>query len=106
MLAPASGISDMIIFYSHQDGLGAPNHGEFPIASSRRLLRLFVRRFVNRFRAGLGIVHQAIVAAKLRRLRQELALRADDHRHGRDDPEKDIVKFPQRPLILGDKWDF
>jgi hypothetical protein len=26
--------------------------------------------------------------------------------HGNRDPDSDAAKFPQRPLILGDKWDF
>jgi hypothetical protein len=25
---------------------------------------------------------------------------------GSRDPDSDAAKFPQRPLILGDKWDF
>ena len=26
--------------------------------------------------------------------------------HGNRDPDSDAARFPQRPLILGDKWDF
>jgi hypothetical protein len=26
--------------------------------------------------------------------------------HGNRDPDGNAAKFPQRPLILGDKWDF
>ncbi len=49
-------------------------------------------------------LHQAILRAKLRRLQSELLFHRDY-----DDllpPEQDAGKFPQRPLILGDKWDF
>lgn len=47
-------------------------------------------------------MHRAIVAAKLRRLRNELMLR----RSAAERVEFDAARFPQRPLILGDKWDF
>lgn len=26
--------------------------------------------------------------------------------HGNSDPDSDASRFPQRPLILGDRWDF
>ena len=57
------------------------------------------------FRAGrkiievLKVLHRAIVAAKLRRLRNELML------HRSAQAEFDAAQFPQRPLMLGDKWD-
>jgi hypothetical protein len=49
-------------------------------------------------------VHQAIVAAKLERIESELVLR-----RGYCDElplQRDAVRYPQRPLILSDKWDF
>ena len=50
-------------------------------------------------------IHEAIVAAKTRRLQRELMFHADlgdaSHFDGQD-----IGKLPQRPIILGDKWDF
>ena len=49
-------------------------------------------------------LHQAIVRAKLRRLRSELMFRQDYSELF--PPEQDATKFPQRPLVLGDKWDF
>jgi hypothetical protein len=49
-------------------------------------------------------MHRAIVAAKLRRLQNEPAFRAE----GYDGPSRseDAARYPQQPLILGDKWDF
>lgn len=44
-------------------------------------------------------LHHAIVAAKLRRLRHELML------HRSTPAEFDAARIPQRPLLLGDKWD-
>lgn len=45
------------------------------------------------------LLHHAIVAAKLRRLRYELML------HRGKPAEFDASQFPQLPLMLGDKWD-
>ena len=45
------------------------------------------------------LLHQAIVTAKLRRLRRELTL------HRSTSAEFDAAQFPQHPLMLGDKWD-
>ena len=52
----------------------------------------------------LKTIHEAIVAAKTRRLQRELMFHADLG----DEPfcGQDIGKVPQRPMILGDKWDF
>ena len=50
--------------------------------------------------AALNVLHRAIVAAKLRRLHHELML------HRSAQAEFDAAQFPQRPLMLGDKWDF
>lgn len=54
--------------------------------------------------ATLKTIHQAIMAAKTRRLQRELMFHAGPG----DEPfgELDIGKVPQRPMILGDKWDF
>ena len=51
-----------------------------------------------------GLMHRAIVAAKLRRLQNEVGF--EDN--GRDELSRlhDARRYPQRPLILGDKWDF
>jgi hypothetical protein len=52
--------------------------------------------------AALKMMHRAIVAARLRRLRNELML----HRNVQARAEFDVSQFPQRPMVLGDKWDF
>jgi hypothetical protein len=57
-------------------------------------LRVLARRAGSRVRAALGVIHKAIVTAKMRRVQRELMFHT-----------KDIGDFPQRPLILGDKWD-
>ena len=53
-------------------------------------------------------MHRAIVDAKLRRLENEPTF---DFGYADDLPEEPFVdatgaKYPQRPLVLGDKWDF
>ena len=58
----------------------------------------------RRIGIALRLLHRAIVRAKLRRLQGELLFRRD---YSEMLPlEEDATKFPQRPLILGDKWDF
>ena len=57
-------------------------------------LRVLARKIRSRVRAALTTIHQAIVAAKMRRVRRELMFHTQD-----------LKDFPQRPLILGDKWD-
>jgi hypothetical protein len=75
-------------------------------------LRVLARQFRSRIRAALTMLHQAIVAAKMRRVQRELMFHAGSHdewsrskwREGRGS-DRDVRDFPQRPLILGDKWD-
>ena len=50
----------------------------------------------------LKAIHRAIATAKLERIESELILR-----RGYDEPvQHDTIRYPQRPLILSDKWDF
>ena len=49
--------------------------------------------------AVLRVLHRAIITAKLRRLRHELVM------YRTAPAEFDAAQFPQRPLMLGDKWD-
>jgi hypothetical protein len=66
--------------------------------------RLPFRQALTWICAAFRALHQAIVTAKLRRLQHELMFR---HDYGdMFPPEQDASKFPQRPLVLGDKWDF
>jgi DNA-binding HxlR family transcriptional regulator len=54
--------------------------------------------------AGFKSIHQAIVTAKLERLESELVVRRG---YSDDQPsQRDVVRYPQRPLVLSDKWDF
>ncbi len=87
----------MTIFHSHHDGVRYLVGGNrFPVA--RSWLRLLVRRAVKRTIAVCKIVHRAVVLAKMRRFQPERMFHAG--------LEKDAAKFPQRPLILDEKWDF
>ena len=61
-------------------------------------------RVARRIGVAFKMLHRAIVRAKLRRLQSELLFRRDCS--DMLPAEKDATKFPQRPLILGDKWDF
>ena len=68
--------------------------------SGRRTLMLLHSRIAR----ALTTFHRAIVRAKLRRLQSEMLFRKDYS--DMLPPEQDATKFPQRPLVLGDKWDF
>ena len=69
---------------------------------SRRRSRSAVARKVIVF---FKTMHRAIVAAKLHRLRNELMLRRSTFANSSPRAERDVSEFPQRPLLLGDKWD-
>ena len=68
----------------------------------RRGSRFSAARATRKISAAFRTLHRAIVAAKLHRLRNELML----HRSTKACVAFDADKFPQRPLTLGDKWDF
>jgi hypothetical protein len=75
-------------------------------------LRVLARRINSHVRAALTMIHQAIVAAKMRRIRRELIFHAGSHDEWsrskwreRPGSDRELRDFPQRPLILGDKWD-
>jgi hypothetical protein len=76
-------------------------------------LRVLARKAGNRVSAALESIHNAIIAAKMRRVQRELMFHTGSHdewsRSGSEWREehglKDIRDFPQRPLLLGDKWD-
>jgi hypothetical protein len=65
---------------------------------------LVIARAFRRLRTALRLMHRAIVAAKTRRLQNELMFHARDH--GESSLGEDATRYPQRPMILGDKWDF
>jgi hypothetical protein len=84
----------MSVFHlRHVDLHGVAEKARWPLAQA-----------LARLAAASRIIHRAIVTAKLRRLRSELM------RHGgdvyRQPSDQDAEKFPQLPMMLGDKWDF
>jgi hypothetical protein len=81
-------------------------HDDFAAAAGER--RLTLARALARFAGGLKTIHEAIVAARTRRLQRELMFHADFGEGVFDRPlgEQDAWRIPQRPMILGDKWDF
>ena len=89
----------MTLFYTQHDRRRGP-----AVFSFGRVLR--------RMRTGLKRIHRAIAAAKIRRLRNELRLyaatRAQWARAPLQEPDAKVQadRFPRRPLLLGDKWDF
>ena len=83
----------MTLFHLHDD-----------FAATAGESRLTLGRAFAWFAAIFRTIHHAIVAAKTRRLQRELMFHADLG----DEPfyGQDIGKLPQRPMILGDKWEF
>ena len=109
----------MTLFYSHHDqfrDLTGASRSARP--SSRQTfaasLRRRARRAIGHTAAALQIIHRAVVAARMRRIERELMFQNGSYDRWFCEPDaqqshasgKDAVKFPQRPLILGDKWDF
>jgi hypothetical protein len=109
----------MTLFYSHEDQYrDLTGASQFARPSSwqafPKSLRWHARRAIGRTRAALQIMHRAMVAAKMHRIERELMFQNGGCDRWFCEPEaqpshpadKDAVKFPQRPLLLGDKWDF
>jgi hypothetical protein len=117
LLAPENGRPIMTLFYSDEDqfydltGTKRPAHSSSP-GTFATSLRRHIRRAIGRTGAALKIMHQAVVAAKMRRVERELMFHNGSYDRGEPDAQqnhasdKDAVNVPQRPLILGDKWDF
>jgi hypothetical protein len=109
----------MTLFYSDEDqfydltGTKRPAHSSSPETFGTSLRR-HIRRAIGRTGAALKIMHQAVVAAKMRRVERELMFHNGSYDRWFVEPDaqpshasvKDAVNVPQRPLILGDKWDF
>ena len=91
----------MTLFHLHDDFADTADESRFTFARTRDWLA-----------ATLRMVHEAIVAARTRRLQRELMFHGDLGDEALDEPfvrpigEQEIRKIPQRPTILGDKWDF
>lgn len=75
-------------------------HDEFAAENGESRLTL-ARAWVV---AGLKMIHEAIVIARMRRLQRELTFHADPGEESFGG--QDIRKTPRRPMVLGDKWDF
>jgi hypothetical protein len=74
------------------------------VRSHAREEHLPFRRALALIGSALKTLHQAIISARLRRLHSELLYRHDYNEFL--PPEQDAARFPQRPMVLGDKWDF
>lgn len=86
----------MALLHLHHDNVrGFARDRHFPLS-----------RTFKRIGAALGALHRAIIDAKLRHAESDLLLRPDYNEMLSSGSEPDAGKFPQRPLILGDKWDF
>ena len=91
----------MTLFHLHDDFTATAGESRFTFARAAAWLT-----------ATLKTIHEAIVAAKTRRLQRELMFHADLRDEAIDEPfegpigEQEIRRLPQRPMILGDKWDF
>jgi hypothetical protein len=102
--APASdlGSLDMALMYSHDD---RPHR-----RASANVLS--ITGITRRLRATFKLIHRQIAAAKINRLRNELRLHADTYADWAkpdghvERPGTEAASYPQRPLFLGDKWDF
>lgn len=82
----------MTLFHTHRGEL-------FGARGLRRGSRFSAARATRRISAAFKALHRAIVAAKLHRLRNELMLHCSPQ-------ARTPARFPQRPVIMGDKWDF
>jgi len=110
--------AEMSTFYSHRDWFYDPaGEGRSPATSltqvAARRLRTLASRAVRRAGAALGIIHRGILTAKTRRLQREPLFHGGTRDEGSvqgcphgGGPDHDAAKFAQRPLLLGDKWDF
>ena len=92
----------MTLFHLHDDFAAT--------AGERRLTRAPVAAWLV---AAFRTIHQAIVAAKTRRLQRELMFHGDLGSQSLDEivgdrplTAEEIAKLPRRPMVLGDKWDF
>ncbi|MBR0752300.1 hypothetical protein JQ604_08895 [Bradyrhizobium jicamae] len=70
-------------------------------------------RVLRRLGATLRMIHRAIAAAKIRRLRNELRWHAASQRDGALTGDRrlanagqDAESYPRQPVVLGEKWDY
>jgi hypothetical protein len=108
----------MSIFYSRRDRSCDPaGEGRSPAASFAQMaagrLHKLARRVAGRIGAAFELIHRGIVTAKMRRLQRELLFHGgardgsgERRLHDVSGSDRDAAEFAQRPLLLGDKWDF
>jgi hypothetical protein len=65
-----------------------------------------VWRIFKRIATVFAVLHRSIVRAKLRHRHGGMLFEKDCGEMLSLEPQQDTGKFPQRPLVLGDKWDF
>ena len=95
-------MKSMTVFHLHDD-----------FAATTGESRLSFARASTWLAAALKTIHEAIVSAKTRRLQRELIFHGDLGSDSLDEivgerplgPEE-FARLPQRPMVLGDKWDF
>jgi hypothetical protein len=92
----------MTLFHLHDDVVATAGEPRFTLARASSWLA-----------AALKTIHEAIVAAKTRRLRRELMFHGDLGSESLDEivgerplSAEEVAKLPQQPMVLGDKWDF
>jgi hypothetical protein len=67
---------------------------------------------LRRIGTAFKMIHRAVITAKMPGSARELTPCGASHDRSlqstayRSSPNRDATKFPQRPLVLGDKWDF
>jgi hypothetical protein len=109
----------MTMLHSHPDRLADPagRRRSWILSTAWQIFAkpfsLSACRAAGRTSSAFKAVHRAIVTAKLRRLRHEPTHRTGARNVAPSRPEEECqrresgaAQFPQRPLILGDKWDF
>ena len=81
--------------------------------SAVRANRWSPARVLRRLGATLRMVHRAIAAAKIKRLRNELRWHATSRHDWAPtgdrrlaDAGQDARHYPRQPVVLGDKWDY
>jgi hypothetical protein len=92
----------MTLFHLHDDFAATAGETRFTLARVSVWLA-----------AMLKTIHEAIVAAKTRRLQRELMFHGDLGSESLDEivgerplTAEEVAKLPQQPMVLGDKWDF
>jgi hypothetical protein len=87
----------MALFHLHDDFAAPAGGGRLSLARASAWLA-----------AAFRMIHEAIVVARTRRLQRELTFHDDLGGEAPEQPldQKGIRRLPQRPMILGDKWDF